>query len=404
LIWGTVSDKIYRKGEVRCSLFKNNYTVIISSHSSGRTRAVFLPRYIIAALATFACSLALGVGAVSAAMYYNYRAMERAVKPTFDRNRTLSEENENLDSELRRRDKTIADLSFRLQKERDDYALRLEELDSTLKKLDKFYTDLRIMAGFKLDAASAKKLGSGGPSVSEADYFDALYKLDEERFLAEARRHESTLRADCVGCEKEFLVLRRLLERRKSLLADVPDMPPVKGVVTSYFGARRWGGRIHVGLDIAASLGTAVAAPADGVATVAGPYPYYGQVIFLDHGGGFTTRYGHLSTTEVKKGDRVERGDVIGRVGATGLATGSHLHYEVRINGVPVDPYNYLNAKLPVHIVDGSKLKVVEIPDDADLLIPDEVFEEYEKKAAEEAGAKVVKGEPAALGEKETVE
>jgi murein DD-endopeptidase MepM/ murein hydrolase activator NlpD len=325
-------------------------------------------------------------------MYYNYRAMERAVTPTFDKNRTLTKENRTLDDELKRRDKVIATLSFQLQKERDDYALRLEELDSTLKKLDKFYTDLRIMAGFKLDAASAKKLGSGGPSVSEADYFDALYKLDEERFRAEARRHEGKLRYDCVGCEKDFLILRRLLERRKSLLADVPDMPPVKGVVTSYYGARRWGGLIHAGLDIAAPAGTAVRAPADGVVVVAGPYPYYGQVIFLDHGGGFTTRYGHLSSVDAKKGDRVEAGDVIGRVGATGLATGNHLHYEVRINGVPVDPYNYLNDKLPIHIVDGSKLKVVEIPDDADLLIPDEVFEAYEKKAAaDKAGASAPK-------------
>ena len=379
-------------------MFKNAYTLIISSHSSGRTRAVFLPRRIIAALAAFACSLTVGVGAVAAAMYYNYRAMDRAVRPTFDRNRTLTGENRSLGSEMKRRDKVIADLSFELQKERDDYALRLEELDSSLKKLDKFYTDLRIMAGFKLDAASAKKLGAGGPSVDEADYFDGLYKLDEERFRAEARRHEGTLRSECIGCEKEFLVLRRLLERRKSLLADVPDMSPVKGIITSYFGARRWGGRIHVGLDVAAPLGTAVRAPADGVALVAGAYPYYGQVIFLDHGGGFTTRYGHLSTADVKKGDRVERGDVIGRVGATGLATGSHLHYEVRINGVPVDPYNYLNAKLPIHIVDGSKLKVVEIPDDADLLIPDEVFEAYEKKASAGAVGK------AAVDEKETAE
>lgn len=375
-------------------MFKKDYTIIISSHSSGRTRAVFLPRRIIAALAVFVCSFTLGVGAVSAAMYYNYRAMERAVRPTFDKNQTLTSENRTLGDELKRRDKVISDLSFQLQKERDDYALRLEELDATLKKLDKFYTDLRIMAGFKLDAASAKKLGSGGPSLSEEDYFDALYKLDEERFRAEAKRHESKLRSDCVGCEKDFLVLRRLLERRKSLLADVPDMPPVKGVVTSYYGARRWGGRIHGGLDIAAPLGTAVRAPADGVVIAAGPYPYYGQVIFLDHGGGFTTRYGHLSAAEVKKGDRVERGDIIGRVGATGLATGSHLHYEVRINGVPVDPYNYLNEKLPIHIVDGSKLKMVEIPDDADLLIPDEVFKEYEKKAAAEKTAVPAEEEP----------
>jgi murein DD-endopeptidase MepM/ murein hydrolase activator NlpD len=379
-------------------VFKRDYTVIIGSHSSGCTRAIFLPRRLVAALAAFLCSFTLGVGAVSAAMYYNYRAMDRAIRPTFDRNRALSAENRKLAAELATRDRVIAELDFKLQKERDDYVLRLEELDSSLKKLDKFYTDLRIMAGFKLDAASAKRLGAGGPSVNETDYFDALYRLEEERFRAEARRHEGKLRSACLGCEKEFSVLSRLLERRKSLLADVPDMPPVKGVITSYYGARRWGGRIHVGLDIAAPLGTAVRAPADGVAVVAGAYPYYGRVIFLDHGGGFTTRYGHLSATDVKKGDRVERGDVIGRVGATGLATGSHLHYEVRINGVPVDPYNYLNAKLPIHIVDGSRLTVVAIPDDADLLIPDDVFEAYEKRASAEAAG------TAAGDEKETVE
>lgn len=367
-------------------MFKRDYTLMICSHSSGRVRSVHLPRGVIAALAAFLFSLTAGAGAVAAALYYNYRAMDRAVGPTFGQNRELTAENQRLGGEVRRRDKVISNLSFQLQKERDDYALRLEQLDSALKKLDKFYTDLRVIAGFKLDAKSAKKLGAGGPTISEAAYFDSLYKLDEERFRAEAGRHERRLRVGYAGCEKEFLVLRRLLERRSSLLADVPDMPPVKGIVTSYFGARRWRGQIHAGLDIAAPPGVPVRAPAEGVVVVAGPYPYYGKVIFLDHGGGFSTRYGHLSTTDVKAGDRVEQGDLIGRVGATGLATGSHLHYEVRINNVPVDPYNYLNAKLPVHIVDGSELKVVEIPDDADLLIPDEVFEANERKVAVEAG------------------
>jgi murein DD-endopeptidase MepM/ murein hydrolase activator NlpD len=365
---------------------------MICSHSSGRSRSIYLHRHIIVAGLAFILCTTAAVTGVAVTLYYNFRAMEKAVNPTFERNRDLEATNADLTTEIARRDEVISKLSFEVQKERDDYALRVEELDAALKRLDKFYTDLRIMAGFKLDAKSAKELGSGGPALTEADYFDALYRLDEERFGLEARRHESQLYLDCRGCEKEFLVLRRLLERRKSLLADVPDMTPVTGVITSYFGARRWRGRVHVGLDIAAPLGTAVRAPAEGVVTTAGPYPYYGQVIFLDHGGGFTTRYGHLSTADVKKGDRVERNDIIGRVGATGLATGSHLHYEVRINGVPVDPYNYLGSdKMPIHIVDGSKLKVVEIPEDADLLIPDEVFEEYEKKAAEEGGEAVVK-------------
>jgi murein DD-endopeptidase MepM/ murein hydrolase activator NlpD len=160
-------------------------------------------------------------------------------------------------------------------------------------------------------------------------------------------------------------VLKAMLEKKKSLLADMPDMTPVKGIITSYFGARRANG-IHNGLDIAAPTGTPVVAPADAVVVKAGPSPLYGNVIFLDHGKGVTSRYAHLSDIGCSIGDRVSRGDVIGFVGATGWATGSHLHYEIRINGIPVDPINYLNEKLQVHIVDGSKQINVDLPDDFD--------------------------------------
>ncbi len=363
---------------------KRAYTVMICSHSSGRVRSLFLPRPVLVGLSFFALSFVLGAGGVAAAMYWNYRVMAAAVRPAFDTNRTLTRENDRLAGAVAGRDRRIAELAFELQKERDDYAVGLERLDGNLKKLERFYTDLRIIAGFKLDAEAAKKLGSGGPTISQGEYLNGLYRLDGERFRDEARRCEGSLFASCSSREKEFLVLRRLLERRKSLLADVPDLPPVKGVITSYYGARRGRG-VHGGLDIAASPGAAVVAPADGVVRVAGAYPYYGNVVFLDHGGGFATRYGHLSAATVKAGDRVVRGDLIGRVGATGWATGNHLHYEVRINNVPVDPFNYLNTKLPVHIVDGSTLTAVEIPEDADMLIPDDVYEHY---AAKNAGAK----------------
>jgi len=363
-----------------------DYTIMVCSHSSGRVRSLYLPRAVLWGVFFFAFSVLAGAGGVAAAMYWQYRTMYGAVNPTFEQNRALTDENDRLGAEVKRRDRRIAELSFKLRKERDDYAVSLERLDANVKKLEKFYTDLRIIAGFKLDARSAKKLGSGGPAISGGEYFAGLYALEGERFRDEARRCEGDLFSSCSSSEREFVVLRRLLERRKSLLADCPNMTPVKGIVTSYYGARRGRG-LHGGLDIAAPLGAAVTAPADGVVTVAGPYPYYGNVIFLDHGGGFTTRYGHLSAVGVKVGDRVVRGDVIGRVGATGWATGSHLHYEVRINNVAVDPFNYLNAKLPVHIVDGSKMTAVEIPDDADMLIPDEVFDEYERKKADEAPA-----------------
>jgi len=360
-------------------MFKRDLTIMVASHSSGRVRAVYVPRAVLVAAVVFVVSAAATGGAIAASLYYKYQSMAVVVEPTAVENKELTLENRRLAKELRARDSRINDLAFKLQKERDDYAVSLERLDANLKKLEKFYTDLRIIAGFKLDAGDAKRLGAGGPSVPHEVFYDYLYKLHGDRFMGEARRREVSLNAECSRCEGEFAVLMRLLERRKSLLADTPNIVPVKGIITSWYGARRGRG-VHGGLDIGAAAGTPIIAPADGVVKAAGPYPSYGNVVILDHGTGFSSRYGHLSRVEVKTGDRVVRGDIIGRVGATGWATGNHLHYEIRINNVPVDPYNYLGAKLPVHIVDGSNLKIVAMPDDADMLISDEDYAAYENK------------------------
>ena len=94
--------------------------------------------------------------------------------------------------------------------------------------------------------------------------------------------------------------------------------------------------------DIAARMGTPIHAPARGVVTAAGTDGAYGISVDLNHGGGLTTKYAHMSKLAVKSGQTVERGDVIGYVGRTGRATGPHLHYEVRLNGVPTNPYAYL--------------------------------------------------------------
>ncbi len=114
-----------------------------------------------------------------------------------------------------------------------------------------------------------------------------------------------------------------------------------KVVVTAEFGVRRGGSR-HQGIDLAAPAGTPVWATADGRVVYAGKDGRYGKTVVIDHGGGWKTRYAHLKKIETKKGKRVERGDVIGRVGKSGNASGAHLHYEVLRNGVPVDPRGYL--------------------------------------------------------------
>jgi len=112
-------------------------------------------------------------------------------------------------------------------------------------------------------------------------------------------------------------------------------------VVTREFGAPR-GGSSHQGIDLAAPAGTAVHATADGRVVVAGREKRYGRMVLVDHGGGILTRYAHLKRIDVARGDRVRRGDRIGRVGASGNASGPHLHYEVIRNGAPVNPRGYL--------------------------------------------------------------
>ncbi len=99
---------------------------------------------------------------------------------------------------------------------------------------------------------------------------------------------------------------------------------------------------MHEGLDIAAAHGKDVMAPADGTVIFAGLEGGYGNVLVIDHGYGVKTRYGHLSKVEVRAGDRVHRGDLIGAVGNTGRSTGPHLHYEVRVNGLPENPRKFI--------------------------------------------------------------
>ncbi len=115
---------------------------------------------------------------------------------------------------------------------------------------------------------------------------------------------------------------------------------PTRGTLTSRFGTR-WG-RAHTGIDLAARTGTAIYAADGGTVTFAGTNGTYGYVIDIDHGGGFVTRYAHCSKLYVKKGDKVYKGQHIAAVGSTGRSTGPHLHFEVRKNGVPQDPYKYL--------------------------------------------------------------
>lgn len=132
-------------------------------------------------------------------------------------------------------------------------------------------------------------------------------------------------------------------------MLSVPALKPVRNyALTSNFGVRsdpfNGGAAMHAGIDMAGPVGEPIYATADGVVTRAGWYGGYGNVIDLGHGRGIETRYGHLSRILVKDGQKVKRGEMIARMGSTGRSTGSHLHYEVRIDGRAVNPVPFLQS------------------------------------------------------------
>ena len=179
--------------------------------------------------------------------------------------------------------------------------------------------------------------------------------LDEKRgeLGIEVRRDYATLSVridravkDAQLREQGILQLYESLSERQSLLAATPSIKPARGWFTSRFGYRidPFTGKpvMHAGLDIAAPPGTPVYAPADGVVSFVGYESGYGKLVSIDHGYGVVTRFAHNSRLLVEKGQKVARRDVISTVGSTGRSSGPHLHYEVRVHGVPVDPRNYI--------------------------------------------------------------
>ncbi len=146
--------------------------------------------------------------------------------------------------------------------------------------------------------------------------------------------------------EQSVIDLWESLSERQSLINATPNIKPARGWLASRFGYRisPFNGKsaMHAGLDIAAAPGSPIYAPADGVVGFAGYDEGYGKLVSIDHGYGVSTRFGHTSQIYVQVGQKVSKWDVIAAVGNTGRSTGPHLHYEVRINGTPVDPINFI--------------------------------------------------------------
>ncbi len=167
-------------------------------------------------------------------------------------------------------------------------------------------------------------------TISEVELDPAIGRLEEKT----------------TNLQDKIKELYQIQKDRLIYVASTPSVWPVKGWVTSDFGVRRspfsLSRDFHPGLDIAAQWGTPIIAAADGVVTYAGYRGGLGRTVIIDHGFGLTTRYGHTSRLLVHEGQKIRRGMKIALVGNTGHSTGPHLHYEVHVDGVPVDPMKYI--------------------------------------------------------------
>lgn len=244
----------------------------------------------------------------------------------------------------------------RLKTEVSALADRVEAVDAHLADVRRFDEKLRSMTDLRDDGRELAMgpLRQGETPLSPAAHSDHPFAVPAATADPVTRTITRTLldsRLD--GLEREAARQASSLgemvdrfNRRDGLLPSTPTTWPAKGWITSTFGPREdpfTGERImHLGIDLAAPEGAQVRAPAAGTITFVGERAAYGNMIAIDHGRGISTHYAHLSRVLVKVGDVVERGEHVGGVGNTGRSTGPHLHYEVRVNGVPVNPRRYV--------------------------------------------------------------
>jgi murein DD-endopeptidase MepM/ murein hydrolase activator NlpD len=232
-----------------------------------------------------------------------------------------------------------------LEIENANYRAATEALSGQIQGLQSAINELGAQAALDPSLASAmdrlpavvKNRAMGGASGSPVSTLPALQSPENTFGL---------LREILQGIESRLTAARSDVHRRNALAAATPSIWPAHGWLSSTVGRRtdpiNGGPDFHPGLDISADAGNPVYATADGTVTLAKREGAYGNLITIDHGYGLETRYGHLSKYEVESGAKVKRGQVIGRVGSTGRATGPHLHYEVRVNGRLLNPLQLL--------------------------------------------------------------
>jgi len=222
---------------------------------------------------------------------------------------------------------------------------KINTINQKMAQLQEFDHKLRIMTNLNPSDEQEQFLGLGG---SDLNTLTLDYRLDEvdRKLIVQTHKSIENLETEIAVTSQSQVELINFLREQKSILACTPSIRPTTGWISSGFGYRlspfTSKREFHKGLDIATMIGTPIVAPADGLVVFAGREGGFGKMITINHGYHLMTRYGHLHKLAVIKGQFVKRGQVIGEVGNTGRCTGPHLHYEVHLNGVPVNPIRYI--------------------------------------------------------------
>lgn len=226
-----------------------------------------------------------------------------------------------------------------------NFARKLETLKKQVDVLSKFENKVRLIADIHQTSDSSGLIGIGGIPKNSLDT-DLPLEKKHNNLMREMHQQINQTTLAAKKQEHDFDELIKQLEQKRNGLASTPSIKPVDGWITSKFGNRisPFTGQkdFHSGIDISNRSGTEVVATADGRISYAGRKMYIGNVVVIDHGNGLNSRYGHLKKILVKQGRKIKRGEVIALLGNTGQSTGPHVHYEIQLNGTPVNPSKYI--------------------------------------------------------------
>lgn len=218
------------------------------------------------------------------------------------------------------------------------YESTISQMKETISNFEEYARKINVLAGLQSAESLKGEPGLGGGE--KVDLNMSPQKINVEPGALQAIKQ----RADAV--EKNLNYMLHFFESQTAVLATTPTIWPTVGWVSSSFGPRidPFTGRnsFHAGLDIATNLNNPVVATADGVVVQVGFDKYKGNYVSISHGNGFSTEYWHLNKYAVRSGQKISRGQIIGYVGKTGKALGPHLHYEVHLNGKPINPIHYI--------------------------------------------------------------